>query len=190
MISTAAIITTYLLIMIFLSWSIIYSRGRIIYKCIGAAIALWFSMTFFWVLPDLKGWPADISIPEKSRVIWLTIVEPENDNPGAFYFWCDIKPDNQKNAINLLNPYKRLSYTGRLEPRAYKIPYDRELHKKLLEAQKQQKKIGGSWLEISGHKKGIKRGKSGNAIDEVDFKIINPIELMPKDDPMEEQDAG
>jgi len=182
MISTAAVISTYLLIMLFLCWSVIYSRGRIIYKCVGVAISLWFSISFFYVLPDLKGWPAEISIPEKSRIIWLTIVEPDNTNPGAFYFWCDIKPDNQQSAVNLLNPYKRFTYTGRLEPRAYKLPYDRELHKKILEAQKQQKQIGGSWIEILSHKKGKKRGKGGNITDEIDFKIINPIEFFPKDD--------
>jgi len=181
MISTGAIIFTYLLIMIFLCWSVIYSRGRLGYKCIGVSIALWFSISFFYVLPDLKGWPTDVEMPAKSRVIWLTIVEPNANDPGAFYIWCDTKPDNKQSAINLLNPYKRFNYTGHVEPRAYKLPYDRELHKKILETRKQQQQVGGSWIEIASHKKTKKRGKSGNTIDEVDFKIMNPIEFLPKD---------
>jgi len=184
MISTAAVIFTYLLIMLFLCWSVIYSKGRIFYKCVCSAIALWFSISFFYVLPDLKGWPAEIAIPDKSRIIALTIVEPCQNDPGAFYLWCDIKPDALQNARNLLDPYKQFTYTGKLEPRAYKMPYDRELHKRLLEAQKKQRQTGGSWIEIQAKGK-QKKKKGGREVetDMVEFKIINPIEILEKDLP-------
>lgn len=187
MISTAAIIFTYLLIMLFLCWSVIYSKGRTIYKCIGAAVALWFSLSFFYVLPDLKGWPAEISIPDKSRIIALTIVEPDKADPGAFYFWCDIKPDNLQSTRNLFNPYKRFTYTGAIEPRAYKMPYDRELHKKLLEAQKKKARMGGSWIEIVKGKEGQRRDEDGVKTDKVDFKIVNPIEFLRKDNDISDE---
>ena len=84
--------------------------------------------------------------------------------------------------MNLLRPDKFLIYTGGMQPRAYKIPYDRELHKKLLETQKQQKQRKGSSL-MTG-KKGVKR-KKGKGINESPtenpFKIMNPFDVLKKD---------
>jgi len=186
MISTAAIMFVYLLVMFFLCWSVIYSKGRIVYKCVGIAIALWFSISFFYSLPDLKGWPAEQAIPEKSRIISLTISEPDNQNPGAFYFWCDIKPDNQQQARNVFNLFKRYTYSGKMEPRAFKLPYDRELHKKLLDLQKLQKKVGGSWIEVMSNKKGNKKASKDGSLndtseqDPIQFELIDPLEVLKK----------
>ena len=70
-----------------------------------------------WIgLQNTRGWPSDQTLPSKFELISADVVEPSQlkNIQGNIHLW--IKPD-EKGA-----------------PRAYILPYTRELHKRLFEA--------------------------------------------------------
>lgn len=174
----------YICVASLLLWFIIYARGHVITKCVSAGLAVWFGVAIYYLAPNLAGWPVNGEIPDGSVVLSLRVVEPTPENSGWIYFWCNTQPDLKQDVANLLNPKTVFNYTGANEPRAYKRPYDRDLHKRILEAQKKQKKTRGGFMIIE---KGMKKGK-GNPGDgrktppeKMKFKIVNPIEILTKE---------
>jgi hypothetical protein len=63
---------------------------------------------------ELIGWRAQARIPEHFQLHWATVVEPDKLNglPGSIYLW-----------IEALDESNMLAGT----PRAYRVPYSREL---------------------------------------------------------------
>jgi hypothetical protein len=162
-----------------LLWFIVYAKGYFIFKVCITGVVIWFAIPVYYLIPNLAGWPTGQEMQDGSRVMAIRIVEPKGSDPGAFYFWCNILPDLESDVINLLDPAKLFAYTGSAKPRAYQLPYDREMHKRILEAQKEKKKAGGSFMVVSrGKKKPDGKGQQ----DKVGFKIINPIEILTKDE--------
>jgi hypothetical protein len=89
-------------------------------------LAVWASLSSY------KGWPTTERPPTKSLVYWTLIREPDpkHGDPGAIYVW--VKPlDGAKAAPN---PLGYVPPDG--EPRAYRLPYSRELHFGLQSAQR------------------------------------------------------
>jgi hypothetical protein len=62
----------------------------------------------------------------------------------------------------------------------YQLPYSRELHKAIVEAQRKAQGVPGAQLRT---KKGeSKRGNTGNDTSKakLELKIINPVKSLPK----------
>jgi hypothetical protein len=71
-------------------------------------------------LAGVWGWPSRDSLPERFVLLAAVIEEPSKTQPGALYVWV--------NALNNGKPAK--------EPRAYRLPYTKDLHSLLNEGMK------------------------------------------------------
>jgi hypothetical protein len=57
-----------------------------------------------------KGWPARVPVPESATFLWGVIREPQAGDAGRVFVWLDVGGDR---------------------PRAFSLPYSRQLHKKV-----------------------------------------------------------
>jgi len=178
--SLTGLVVAFILLATVTAWNTVRTKGLLPLKFVSIAILIWYGFVVYFTIPQIMGWPVDKDLPANCKIISVRIVEPRSDNKGGMFFWLSHKPDHERDAFNLLRPDKFLIYTGAIQPRAYRIPYDRELHKKLLEVQKKQKGQKGSSL-MTG-KKGVKRkGKKGQSNPtEKPFKILNPFDVLKK----------
>ncbi len=112
------------------------------------------SLVFFGVwssITNLKGWAAESQLPEKYKIHWIIVEEPgkmTGGGGGIFIIVSDMKKSNSKE----INIYVK---DNTKEPRLYKIPYSREMHKESKEIIKGLKK-GKRYYGTSGEK-----GKKG-----------------------------
>ena len=178
--SITGLVVAFILLATVTAWNTIRTRGWVGLKIVSISILIWYGFVVYFTIPQIMGWPANKDLPANSKIISVRIIEPKDDNKGSMFFWVSQTPNHKRDAINLLRPDKIFIYTGSMQPRSYRIPYDRELHKKLLETQKKQKRQKGSSM-LTG-KKGVKqkRGKGG-APTENPFKILNPFTFLKKD---------
>ena len=175
----------YVLLMILLSWSIIGIKGRWITKGLITAIAIWFSVTLYYSFHNFMGWPSEETISTQySQLIWFQIKEPSkvSNHPGAIYLWVREIPDSEKieglTLKQLSNPMVWFTYPDETVPRAYKIPYTKKAHRKLREAADGRKTGIRAYVEI---KKKEKTSNQQEVEDIIEFKLINPQDIIPKD---------
>lgn len=85
-----------------------------------------FGLIVWSSIESYKGWPTGGDPPDRSLIHWVLIREPDpsHNDPGAIYVW--LSPLDEKTASRL-NPLDYDSPPG--DPRAYKLPYSRSLHK-------------------------------------------------------------
>ena len=93
-----------------------------------------------------------------------------------------VKDESKRSLIDQLSPVNIFSYNSKNTERLYRLDYDRELHKKLVEAMKQAKKVRGFMTYNRVAKKGKKGKKPGGTHkDDSPFKVINPVTKLNKD---------
>jgi hypothetical protein len=174
----------YLIVVFLLCWFVVLSRGRVAWKILAITFSVFYAVALYMYLPKIEGYPTGNEIPEGSILISVKVEEPTVESDGAFYLWCNPKPNLRKKALSLFTPGGFLAYTGHAKPRVYMMPYDRELHKKLLEQQKKAQKVGG-FLVVNkkrGGKKGKQRlGEGRDTQEKIKFKVINPVEVLTKE---------
>lgn len=88
-------------------------------------ISSFYYLTFSSYL-GLLGWPTNQKLPEDFLLLASSITEPDDSlgEPGVIFVWLSTFEDN----------------FPANEPRAYKLPYDLELHASLDEALRQQRR--------------------------------------------------
>lgn len=152
---------SYVLLAVFVIWSIFGKRFSAIQKIM---ISLLLPLVYFlhWSgLQQTKGWPSDQTLPTKFELISADIVEPNQSKKikGNIHLW--IRP------------------TDNGAPRAYILPYTRELHKRLFEARQRiaegRTQIG--MLSDSGSREG---GASIGGGMKLGFKNAPRRRLPPK----------
>jgi hypothetical protein len=170
-------------------WFSIRTPGQVILKAILIPTTIWYGLALYYTVPNLVGWPVSGSIPENSQVLAIRINEPNSlyNDPGAIYFWVQEKPepDNSKPKLaGLLNPRNISSVDSQNQPRAYKLPYSRKMHRAILEAQRKARGMPGAQIKT---KKGSSKGISKRGIASLDesqaamqFEVVNPIQMLPK----------
>ena len=166
-------------------WFSIRTPGQIIIKAMLIPATVWYGLVLYYSVPNLMGWPISQSIPDNSQVLAIRIKEPDpkQNDPGAIYFWVNIKPDSkspEQTVKALLNPKSVFSYNSRTQPRAYQLPYSREMHKAIVEAQRKAQGVPGAQLKTKKGKS--KRGNPGNDTSKakLELEIINPVKSFPK----------
>jgi hypothetical protein len=166
-------------------WFAIRTPGQIIIKALLIPATVWYGLALYYSVPNLMGWPVSQTIPDNCQVIAVRIMEPDpkHSNPGAIYFWVNIKPSpkSPEQTLNAqLNPKSVFSYNSKTQPRAYQLPYSRKLHKEIVDAQRKARGVPGARLKT--RKKGYKQGPVGNdeIKSELQLEIINPIKSLPK----------
>ena len=166
-------------------WFSIRTPGQIIIKAILIPATVWYSLVLYYSVPNLMGWPISQSIPDNSQVLAIRIKEPNptHNDPGAIYFWVDIKPGSKSPKQTLqaqLNPKSVFSYNSKTQPRAYQMPYSRELHKAIVEAQRKAEGVPGAQLRTkTGDSRQGPAGNDGSKAA-LELKIINPVKSIPK----------
>jgi len=180
--SLTGLVVAFILLATVTAWNAVRTRGLLGLKFVSIGILIWYGFVVYFTIPQIMGWPTKKDLPANSKIVSVRIVEPSGEEKGAMYFWLSQNPNHKRDAMNLLRPDKFLIYTGGIQPRAYQIPYDRELHKKLLETQKEQRRQKGSSM-MTGKKGVKKKGKEGEnqSSTENPFKILNPFEVLKKD---------
>jgi hypothetical protein len=164
-------------------WFFLRTPGRIIIKVIMIPITIWYSLVLYYTIPNLMGWPTSEAIPENSQILAFRIKEPnpKHNDPGAIYFWLNTKPSsNEPNSSPAawLNPKRVFSYNSATDPRAYQLPYSREMHKKIIESQRKARGVPGAQVRIK--KKGQGNPSQEESKAPLEFEILNPVKLLPK----------
>jgi hypothetical protein len=116
-------------------------------------------------LNDTWGWPSRDKLPERFVLLAAVIEEPNKVRPGALFVW-----------LNALENGKPVS-----QPRAYRLPYSKDLHSLLDEGMKKARQgvtqMGSS--EPKRGPKGMSWLRPGN--DEQEVKIRDmPVPQLPE----------
>jgi|LUMV01.1.fsa_nt_gb hypothetical protein len=164
-----SIALAFLVISSLILWFVIGSKGMWGIKAVTISAALYFCLSIGMSLENLAGWPSIQGLPEEFRVYWIVVQEPDkkSGDKGAIFVWVkDTDPKEQEDEGWLVSFYSN----NRSEPRAYQLPYSRELHEDAEEAIKTIRaggkvggKKGGEEGEGDGEGEGGgKKGQDGN----------------------------
>jgi hypothetical protein len=164
----------FLIISTVMLWIIIQTKGKILTKAIIIPMVIWYSLVLFNAGPNLMGWPSPRVMPIGSEILTYIIKEPQAPQKGAFYFW--VIPPEEKSWIDKISP----DYFMPGEPKSYKIPYDRELHKRLLEAQKKKQERRGSKMYFFGFGDGTETEEERKNPGSPGFKVRSPVNNLVK----------
>ena len=110
----AGIVASYIVIAVLLLSLNLASRWQWGIKAAAILITTAFFGVSYVSITDLIGWPAEARMPDHFQLHWATIVEPDKLNglPGSIFLW-----------VEALNQDNLPAGT----PRAFRIPYSREL---------------------------------------------------------------
>ena len=156
--STLALPLAFLALSSCVLWILSKSSGAVWIKSTLVITTIFLGVSTWSTLGSLEGWPAS-NPPNKSFELHSAlIVEPNNiiGEVGRIYLW--ITPQR--------NPDRSVSWVSRFksspddEPRAYRIPYDKTIHKQIEEARKLMKKGQRVMMTLKKNKKD-KKGNNG-----------------------------
>jgi hypothetical protein len=108
------VVASYILIAVLLLSLNLASRWHWGMKAAAIVITTGFFGVCYLSTTGLIGWPSEARVPEHFQLHWATVVEPDKLNglPGSIYLWIEALDD--KNMLAGM-------------PRAYRVPYNREL---------------------------------------------------------------
>jgi hypothetical protein len=90
-------------------------------KAAAIAVTTGFFGVSFASITGLIGWPSQARVPEHFQLHWATVVEPDKLNglPGSIYLWLEALDESNVPAGT---------------PRAFRVPYSRELADRIVRA--------------------------------------------------------
>lgn len=127
------------------------------------------AVLYFWgddAVHNLSGWPSRDALPERFALLAVVIEEPAAKTAGALYLWV--------NAIDNGKPVA--------QPRAYRLPYTKDLHALLNESMKKARQ-GVSQMgtaEPKHGKKGLGWLRPGSDEQEVKIRDLPAPQLPEK----------
>jgi len=152
---------SYIALVVFVAWAIFGKRFNTLSKLV---ICLLLPLVYFmhWQsLQNTKGWPSDQSLPTQFELISADVVEPNalENIKGNIHLW--IRPSKTE------------------PPRAFILPYSRDLHKRLFET---KKRMASGRRQIGLLYDSSNSGQSGASIGGgMKLKFRNaPRKLLPK----------
>ncbi len=127
------------------------------------ALTTMFYFIVYLSAPNILGWPARAHLPTHFKLISSIVEEPHSyaKNTGNIYIWAF---DTQNTKVHSI-------------PRSYKLPYARELHRKLVEAQKKIVKGIDQLGEVTGPNKSLNNSKAGDSQFQDESIAINFFDL-------------
>jgi hypothetical protein len=110
----AGVVASYIVIAVLLLSLNLASRWHWTIKAMAIAITTAFFGVSYVSIAGLIGWPSDARVPEHFQLHWATVVEPDKLSglPGSIYLWVETLDENNTLAGT---------------PRAFRVPYSREL---------------------------------------------------------------
>lgn len=97
----------------------------------------------YGAIHGILGLPSTEKLPERFVMLAAFVEEPVKKKPGALYLWVSEIKEGQETILN---------------PRAYKLPYSRQLHERINKAL-ERGKDGVSQMGTAKSKKGRLRGR-------------------------------
>ena len=181
------IIALYVLLIGMLGWFVIGAKGKWWAKGTMIALSLWFGLTLFYTVHNFMGWPTLEQVNnERSQILYFQIREPSKkyDDVGAIYLWVRILRSNEepkaKTFQELMNPMTWFLYTDKRAPRAYKLPYTKEVHEQLEELTKKKQEKGSEGFIEKGDKNEGTSEEQGNRTSPLQIIVVDPSSLIPK----------
>uniref|UniRef100_A0A6M3L9U0 Uncharacterized protein n=1 Tax=viral metagenome TaxID=1070528 RepID=A0A6M3L9U0_9ZZZZ len=171
---------------ILVSWAI-FTRidwpRKIVLQAVLIVFCVWFGAVLWVTSQSFFGWPADGMTTVESRILAIRVKEPDpqTSHPGAIYLWLELKPELTPRYLmgGVLSPFV---YFSPVAPKSCQVPYSKELHKKINQLLKQQKGMAGSFLMAKGKKGKKMTRRDGVRDDQIEFKIINPLTELQKNE--------
>jgi hypothetical protein len=145
--------------------ALLWSHWPVWLRALLVVAACGFDFWAYAAVHDMWGWPSADPLPERFVLLAAVIEEPNNKAPGALYVW-----------VNALENGKPA-----LQPRAYRLPYSKDLHALLNEGMKKVRQ-GVSQTGTAEPKRG-RRGLSWlrPGSDEQNVKIRDlPVPQLPE----------
>ncbi len=128
-------------------------------KAAAIVITCGFLIVFYFSLQQLLGWPTTQQPPKRLLLLYADVRDPDkrSDRKGEIYIW--VKPlDDQ-----------------RARPRAYRLPYSKELHRKLAEAMLKKEKGTPQGGETStAGTQGERAPSTGRGVNIEFFDLMKP----------------
>ena len=147
-----------------------------------APAVVWFAFVLLYTPSQLLGWAATERTPEKLWALGVHVIEPHSGSPypGGIFVWGVPWVGAESLLSKPAWPYRWHFNFMRFdkEPKGYRIPYSKELHKELMKKRKDSK--GGIMLFERRGKKGKKGKKKGGywvGDDEQDQYRLRELEL-------------
>lgn len=134
-----------------LLWLLIGARGRWFVKMLVTVLVLGFNTVVLYNSSDGSGWPTRNDIPNGASFLACAVNEPTPTDKGTIDFWVTL-PKQQKSMFGYSS--------GPGTPKAFQVPYTRQLHIMCLEAQ-QARKLGHP-VGITKNKGRKQQGQPGN----------------------------
>lgn len=165
----------FLLLSAVVLWFVIGAKGKVLTKVIAIILTCGFSISVYNGLESFRGWPTYDDVPDKFSIKWVIINEPKSKTEeGNIFLWIDKVPEYAKKQIGefenkeKLDPKKLLYYNGvDGHPRAYRLPYSKEMHKMMQRVKAALKQGFPVVVQKKGNKSGSaaasggKNGKDG-----------------------------
>lgn len=111
----------YTLVALLLAWLLVLTRVHWVLKALATlSVVAMIPLTFFGV-GELRGLPTDGDLPDSFRMLWGQVIEPNHiqDESGSVFLWLqEMDADNYPVGL----------------PRAYQLPYSKDLEIKVQEA--------------------------------------------------------
>jgi len=119
-----------------LCWFIADTKGRWPLKVLLTGFLAFYSLETITALKSYKGWPADERMPQRSLLISASLREPNppKNDPGAIFLW--VIPLGMDDP----SPFAYDPISG--EPRAYRIPYSKQMRDQVAAAMKAMQENG------------------------------------------------
>ena len=118
--SQAGLVAAFVLIAFLLVAFNLYTNFSWRIKAMLVVLVSTFYIVTYYSFPPLLGWPTDGEIPKRFNLVAIFVQEPDKatGDPGEIFLWLtDLERGPQRN-----------------EPRAYRVPFNGELHAKVVEA--------------------------------------------------------
>jgi hypothetical protein len=183
----ASLTVAFVLIVGVLIWLFIESKNKMWIKVLLIPLCVWYGLALYFTPQNLMGWPTPTefdNLPDNSIVVGIRVVETNNKSKGAIYFWMIQLENKEVEKLNKLHPAVAFNQIMRMRPRAYEVPYTRELHKRIAEAQRKKGDVRGAMVYRHGKGKEKKEGSAyqGNSAPRGQLDVLNPAVILKKDD--------
>jgi hypothetical protein len=105
-------------------------KSSVIFKGFFITILMYISLCIFFSFEGVKGWATSNAMPQTFALQSFVIKEPsrKQETPGAIYMW--VIPESKTNECPPGLICVRSDENG--TPRAYKLPYSKEMHKQMI----------------------------------------------------------
>jgi hypothetical protein len=176
---------TFVLLATMFLWFFIKGGASVWLKLVAVPVVLWYTLALYYAPDNLMGWPTPEGPPGVARVINGIVKQPKAGDDGAIYLWMislDKEIDYKKSLKDLVNPKNVFDYNAKNVPRAYILPYDKNLDRQLTKGKNARLDDLGVVIVFKRKGKGKlkKKGEGEETYDDARIEILNLKDTLKK----------